>query len=90
MHRELQDWMQVSADEQSCTPECSGKAIHIQRPLCTISNANQTVHDPKELDKNESSVSTSLEEPPPAQLTWVSLDPLKRRFVYDICPKVQS
>ena len=90
MHRELQEWIQASSqeDEQknvkaACSTQCK-KMISIQRPRCGVSNMSQIAHGPEEVGAEDSS-----EQPLDRLLTWTSLNSQKGRLVYDLCPKVQ-
>ena len=82
MHKELQEWIQTThqIDEQTRPSICDENVISIQQASCGVSNLSQTVHGSEETDQK---VASEQELP-----SWSSLDPLKRRMVYDLCPKV--
>ena len=86
MHKELEDLLLNNTeqqDEQKTTPVSENRIIAVKSPLSRISNLTQIVHDDNALSKEYSKESESV-------LTWKSLDPLKRRLVYDVFPKVHK
>lgn len=100
MHRELDEWFQGSNPKQSKSgsDECK---IFIEQPTNGVSNLIQTVHGSDvnsrgsySLHEDNGSDKEVLQgelpeiESTPKKCDW-NLDPLKRKLVYDICPKVR-
>lgn len=93
MHREMQEWLlqgdQPEEREQNAT--CEEGELPVERSSNQISNLIETVYEHEQKQKEpETEVSESGKELPPKSALFdrKALDPLKRRLVYDINPKV--
>lgn len=79
MPKEFDEWLH----RVECSDEPVNREDVVQLPATEssygFSNFCQTVHE----NQNTDQISTASES-----LSWNSLEKLKRRLVYDICPKV--
>lgn len=85
MHKELQDCIETSRDGREDHADLRENVITVHQPSGSISNIVQTVHGSEEVDIQNTALEQSQVEP---LLSWNTLEPLKRRLVYDLCPKV--
>ncbi len=102
MHREMEEWLHGQAepheDRQTISEDvCDQYLLSVKSPSNSVTNLVQAVHT-QEACSAETSILTDetlaefqsddvLPKKTPS-VNWGSLDPLKRRLVYDICPKV--
>ena len=85
MHKELQEYIETPMDECKGSVDVCESVITVQSPLSSISNVNQTVHGSEEASFQDTAVEQLKIKP---LVSWNTLEPLKRRLVFDLCPKV--
>lgn len=90
MHREMQEWLlQGDQHDEQRTTACEDQILPLKCPFDQISNLTQNVyHHGHETASNKASESDEELPSTRTSLDWETLDPLKRRLVYDISPKV--
>lgn len=77
----MQEWMLNQQDKKMTNSSCEEDGIlTVNDSPGQVTNLTQFTHEHSE---EGSEVNTS------PRLSWKTLEPLKRRLVYDICPKVQ-
>lgn len=99
MQRELDEWLQVSVEHQNKpeppTEVGSEGVLTIAPPCNVVDNLYNQIHgldetlSPEKQNVNED-IKLPLAEKDSPLLNWSSLDQLKKRLVYDICPKVAT
>ena len=87
MHREMEEWLLQGGQQHEQTGQnttCEEKVLPVKQQCSQISNLVETVYE----KISEKKVSDEDLPPRKTVLNWKTLDPLKRRLVYDINPKV--
>lgn len=99
-HKELMEWLESCLEQQdeSSTRANDTELINVILASNRVSNFTEAVHGSEEVtsehehdgsvDTMEIQVDTGLSTPPSTTALWKTLGPLKRRLVYDVCPKV--
>ena len=94
MQRELDEWLQMSVKHQN-EPEpaevVSEGMLTIAQPCHVADNLCHKIHGLDETlspEEQTEEIKLPLAVGDSPLLSWNSLDQLKKRLVYDICPKV--